>query len=463
MGFKRILSVLFVVFTLAAPSLLLGGVETDKASQIPALPAGLVMIQLNGNLVCPPLLVPGTGIFVACDDRTVSLLQLSGESSWRREFDRSIHGPLSGLIAGMVLVNLSGGNLACLGSDGSILWQRRLEENGEGTLIGTPDGRIIQVGKSGTIYFLNPNATPLFRVQAAQSLAAIPKARADGLELPLANGQTQVIDWSGRLTEPVQRTPIVLSDPNGNLRFQTEQATNGGYRVRLKSNQALLDFSSPGTIGHWLVENSSDLTVVWGDSLWRCFIFHPGSGKGVPGSPRNLIDFQAPASNDFTQGALSLEAHYLDILIDDDPLSGSAKAIDHIQEVMQSGKLAGRMRLYENTLLDIIQKQKGRRFVAGTEQRVRAINFLARFPSLRQAHILTNLIRSETDAAVIAAWIDYSTQLGIDPFGEIRAFLQDKWSIWQSQNLLQSLRSPLDKLGQRMGWAWLRTGSLGKG
>lgn len=412
----------------------------------PVLPPGLAQCQLKGSLVCPPLMAPGRGVLVACDDRTVSLLDFEARVVWRRELDRSIRGPISLGANGSLLLPLSNRYLACLDMAGKVLWQRQMAGQGDPFLAVSPDGRLFRLFPDGKAEVSNPDGSLLFAVQVPGPIARPPRVGGRGLVLP-GGSEWRLLDWSGglRAIDP----PLESPGPPP-LQFKAEPGGKG-YRMRLAAAEGTLDFEANGSVGHWLADHSDGVTLAWGDSLWRCFIFRAVLPGASPPPSAAL-----GADGDGGLEALQLERHYLAAFLADEGAAGPDQAIDHIRSALRNGRLPGRMSLYEDVLLDLAFARRGRDWRSTLEQRVAAVRLLAAFPSLPQWDRMRAAAADEADPGMAAALVDYAAALGVDPEGAVGLGLAEAARRWRLHFDLRRLSPGLAALARRMGPDWWR-------
>jgi hypothetical protein len=432
------------------------------------LPAGLSVVQLKGNLVCPPLRVPGKGILVACDDRTVKFIGDGGTVAWVLDTDRLIRGPLFFLTDSMAMVALSGEQVAAFRLDGRLVWQQRIEGSASSWFLGLPDGRLVQAFTDGRIRYCHPDGRTLLSLELKKAILPVPRLVEGGVEFRLAGGGTRRLLFSGEL-EPARPAgssggQAAQPVPNaGPLVFSSAKTEANAYAVRIVGPTAVLDFASKGEIGHWLLDNRDNGLVVWGDSLWRCFIYRPAGTVG----PKVMAGASAWQNYGFAgyfsdlRGSAELEWRYLQSILRENPATGPREVLDHVGQAVRSQRLVGRLQFYEDVLATLIEGAVETPS-PDTALVAECLALMGRFPSLRHLPRVARLLADPDDEAVSQACLEFFAALGNDPDGLALAAVERRLDLWQGDGRLPRLMKPLRAFTQACQASWPAGGAAAR-
>jgi hypothetical protein len=423
------------------------------------LPVGLSVVQLKGNMVCPPLRVPGKGILVACDDRTVKLIGDGGDVAWSLDTDRLIRGPLFFLTDSMALVALSGEQVAAFRLDGRLVWQQRIEGSAASWFLGLPDGRLVQAFTDGRIRFCHPDGRTLLSLDLKKGILPVPRLVEGGIEFRLAGGGTRRLLHSGELepVRPASSSGGQAAQPSpgvGPLAFSSAKTEANAYSVRISGPSAVLDFASKGEIGHWLLDSRDDGLVVWGDSLWRCFIYRPAS-EARPVKPSAAVWQNYGFTGYFSdlRGSAELEWLYLQSILRENRATGAREVLDHVGQALRAQRLAGKLQFYEDVLATIIDGAADSP-APDTSLMVDSLALMGRFPSLRHLPRVVRLLGDMDDEAVSQACLEFFAALGSDPDGLALAAVERRLDLWQGDGRLARLMKPLKAFTQACQASW---------
>jgi len=243
-------------------------------------------VQLRGEIICPPQIVPNRGIVVLSDDRMLSLISVSGEikRTWTlpRFAEKNLY-----VAHGLAWLRLVDGRTLCINLGGWMVWAKVLETPQSDAWMVSADGRVI-VAAQKKWYVFKPDGSKFQTLTMPENVERAESADAEGFVVLLHDGSRRRLHAQdlSKLEPYTENAPATMDDL---LIHSVERADS--YEVIVRHSTDDFKLEGKGRM-LYLTRDDQNGVVCWGDTSWRIGI------KRYPESLRAPEAFDAELDKD---------------------------------------------------------------------------------------------------------------------------------------------------------------------
>jgi len=215
-------------------------------------------IQLQGELIADPVYVPGYGVLVTCDDRSVTLLSTSGRIARRWQLPRFADGrAYAG--GGLCYQPLKDGRIACISLAGGIVWIGKPYEFPAAPAWNVDEGGRLFAFSQSSLHVFRPDGKAISRKDFPSFATCSATSVDGGFLVSCSQGAPVLLDLEGEL-----QTWVTPDHPVSVKSYQS----GDGYSLNIVNNEIDFAYAGKGQLLR-LYDNPSAGIVVWGDDRWK--------------------------------------------------------------------------------------------------------------------------------------------------------------------------------------------------